>query len=64
MTLNLTDEEMKILESLAAQKDVSKTAILKSAVKLYYIINLRIAIGEKIFSEDEIKGEKAELLLL
>ena len=64
MTLNLADEEMKILETLAAQKDVSKTTILKSAIKLYYIINLRIASGEKIFSEDVEKGEKAELLLL
>ena len=64
MTVNLTDEEMTLLESLASQKDVSKTAIVKSAIKLYYIINLRIKSGEKIFAEAEKRGEKVELLLL
>ena len=64
LTLNLSEDEMSILESLAVQKAVSKTAILKSAIKLYYVINFRILNGEKIFSEDVSKGEKAELLLL
>lgn len=64
MTLNLTQDEMDVLELLATKKDVSKTAVLKAAIKLYYIIDCRIANGERIFSEDEKKGEKAELLLL
>ncbi|AMD89870.1 transcriptional regulator [Desulfovibrio fairfieldensis] len=64
MTLNLTKDEMDILDALATRKDVSKTSILKAAIKLYYIINLRIESGEKIFSEDDKTGEKAELLLL
>ena len=64
LTLNLSEEEMGLLESLAMQKAVSKTAVLKSAIKLYYVINFRISNGEKIFSEDISKGEKAELLLL
>jgi hypothetical protein len=64
LTLNLSEEEMNLLESIAIQKAVSKTAILKSAIKLYYVINFRISNGEKIFSEDISKGEKAELLLL
>ena len=64
LTLNLSEDEMSLLESLAMQKAVSKTAILKSAIKLYYVINFRISNGEKIFSEDISKGEKAELLLL
>ena len=64
LTLNLSEEEMSVLESLAMQKAVSKTAILKSAIKLYYVINFRISSGEKIFSENTSKGEKAELLLL
>lgn len=55
---------MSLLESLAIKKGVSKTTILKSAIKLYYVINFRISNGERIFSEDISKGEKAELLLL
>ncbi|GHV31830.1 hypothetical protein FACS1894167_14510 [Synergistales bacterium] len=64
LTLNLPEDEMSLLESLAEQKGVSKTAVLKSAIKLYYVLSLRITNGEKIFSEDVEKGEKAELLLL
>ena len=64
MTLNLTDDEMNVLEALANKKNVSKTAILKSALKLFYIIELRISNGERVFTEDEEKGEKVELLLL
>jgi hypothetical protein len=64
LTLNMSEDEMNLLESLASQKGVSKTAVLKSAIKLYYMVNLRIANGERIFSEDVEKGEKAELLLL
>ena len=52
LTLNLSEEEMSLLEFLAAQKNVSKTAMIKSAIKLYYVINFRISNGEKIFSED------------
>jgi hypothetical protein len=60
----MSEDEMSLLESLASQKGVSKTAVLKSAIRLYYVINLRIANGEKIFSENIEKREKAELLLL
>ena len=64
VTLNLSSDEMSVLESLASAKGVSKTAILKSALKLYYIIQLRVDGGEKIFSEDDDKKEKVELILL
>ena len=64
MTLNLTDDEMQMLDSLAQQKEMSKTAILKSALKLFHVLNSRMANGEKIFSEDAVNGEKAELLFL
>ena len=32
MTLNLTDQEMRVLEELSTQKDLSKTAILRQAL--------------------------------
>ena len=64
MTLNLTDEEMQMIEALARQKDVSKTAIVKSAIRLFHVISSRMANGEKIFTEDAENGEKAELLFL
>jgi Ribbon-helix-helix protein, copG family len=63
MTLNLTDKEMRVLEELSAQKDLSKTAILRQALRLYQLIDTRLAEGGKLFLEDQ-KKEKAELMVL
>ena len=63
MTLNLTDQEMRALEELSRQKDVSKTAILRQALRLYQLVDLRLAEGGKLFVEDKMK-EKAELMVL
>ena len=59
MTLNLTDAEMNALEELSARKDLSKTAVLRQALRLYQVVDARIERGEKLFFEDEAKKEKA-----
>ena len=64
MTLNLTGAEMKALESLAHQKDLTKTAILRQALRLYQLAVARWAEGGKLFFEDEAKNNKAELMIL
>ena len=64
MTLNLTEAEMKALDELSATKDISKTAVLRQALRLYQMIEARIARGEKLFFEHDITKEKAELMLL
>jgi hypothetical protein len=63
MTLNLTDQEMRVLEELSTQKDLSKTAILRQALRLYQLIDVRLAEGGKLFFEDQ-KKKKAELMVL
>lgn len=64
MTLNLTEAEMRALEELAQQKDLSKTAVLRQALRLYQLLDARLASGAKLFVEDEAKKEKAELMVL
>jgi hypothetical protein len=64
MTLNLTDAEMEALESLCDRKDMSKTAVLKQALRLYQAVEMRLAGGEKLFFEDEGKRTKAEVVML
>lgn len=64
MTLNLTDAEMRALEELSAQKDLSKTAVLRQALRLYQLIEARIGRGEKLFFENDATKEKAELMVL
>ncbi len=64
MTLNLTDAEMRVLESLSTQKDLSKTAVIRQALRLYQLLDNRLSKGEKLFFEDKSKGEKAELMVM
>jgi hypothetical protein len=64
MTLNLTDAEMRALESISTQKDLSKTAVIRQALRLYQLLDMRLAKGEKLFFEDEAKSEKSELMLM
>ena len=64
MTLNLTDAEMAVLEELCVRKDLSKTALLRQALRLYQVVEARIEKGEKLFFEDESTKEKAEVMML
>ena len=41
MTLNLTDAEMRVLDDLSARKDITKTAVLRQALRLYQTIDAR-----------------------
>ena len=63
MTLNLTDQEMSVLHELSVQKDLSKTALIRQALRLYQMVDARISRGEKLFFEDQAK-QKAELMVL
>jgi predicted transcriptional regulator len=63
MTLNLTDAEMAVLDELSQKKDLSKTAVLRQALRLYQMVDVRIERGEKLFFEDEAKA-KAEVMVL
>lgn len=63
MTLNLTDAEMEALEELAQTKELTKTAVIRQAIKLYQMVDYRLAQGEKLFFEDK-KKKKSELMVL
>lgn len=63
MTLNLTDAEMAALEELCQKKDLSKTAVLRQALRLYQMVDIRLEQGEKLFFEDKSKA-KAEVMVL
>jgi predicted transcriptional regulator len=64
MTLNLTDAEMRVLEELCKKKDLSKTALLRQALRLYQLVEARIEKGGKLFFEDDKTKEKAEVMML
>jgi predicted transcriptional regulator len=64
MTLNLTPAEMDALEDLAKKKDLSKTALIRQALRLYLVVDVRVSKGEKLFFEDELQKTKSELMVL
>ena len=64
MTLNLTEKEMEALEVLSEKKDLSKTALLRQALRIYQVIEARLESGDKLFFEDEKTKEKAEVMML
>lgn len=53
MTLNLTDREMAVVENLADKQELSKTALMRQALRLYQLVHERHAAGETMsFSGD------------
>jgi len=64
MTLNLTDREMAALDELAGRKDLSKTQVVRQAIRLYQTVETRLERGEKLFFEDEDKKSKSELMMI
>ena len=63
MTLNLTEAEMIALDQLAKNKELSKTAVVRQALRLYTAVDARLLTGDKLFCEDK-DEHKAEVLVL
>lgn len=54
MTFNLSDREMEVLTELAREQELSKTALLKQALRLYQFVISRLKDGESMhFSGDK-----------
>lgn len=64
MTLNLTEAEMSALEALSTKKDLSKSGVMRQALRLYQMIDTRVARGGKLYFEDDQTKEKAEIMML
>ena len=64
LTLVLNDTEMDVLESLSNARSLTKVAVLRQALRLYQTVDSRQQRGEKLFFENEMSKEKAELMLL
>lgn len=54
MTLNLSDREMAVVAELAEANDMSKTAVIRCALRLYQLVYERTKAGETMsFSGDK-----------
>jgi trehalose-6-phosphate synthase len=64
MTLNLNGLEMETLERLAERKGLTKTALLRQALRLYQSIEERLDSGQKMLLEHPETKEKTELVVI
>lgn len=63
MTLNMTDREMEVLTELATSKGITKTALMKQALRIYQMVDVKLARGETMmFSGD--KGKLYESMIV
>jgi predicted DNA-binding protein len=64
MTLILNDKEMELLDLLSTRRGMTKTALVRQAIRLYQSVTERIENGEKVFVEHPTTKDKAELMVL
>jgi hypothetical protein len=54
MTLNMPAREMRALEALSEHHGMSKTAVMRQALRLYQLVHVRMKDGETLhFSGDK-----------
>lgn len=54
MTLNLSEREMAVVDQIAADHDISKTQVMRQALRLYQLVEARLKGGETMsFSGDD-----------
>ena len=64
MTLNLNEAEMRVLEELGEKKDLSKTGVIRQALRLYQMFDERLERGDKLFFENEKTKDRSEIMML
>src|SRR5260370_24793537 len=64
MTLNLSAHEMDVVERLADEKGLSKTALVRQALRLYQSISTPLDDGENVFVGHPTTKEKPDLMVL
>jgi hypothetical protein len=64
MTLMLSDKEMTLLDELSRSRGMSKTALVRQALRLYQSVTERLENGDKVFVERPATQEKTELMVL
>jgi predicted DNA-binding protein len=63
ITLNLSEGELELLNSLSEKKGMNKSAVLRQALRMMGLIEQRIEQGEKFYFET-VDENKSELILV
>jgi hypothetical protein len=62
VVVQLNEAEWEALEDLAKKKDLTKVAVMRQALRLYQLVDVRASEGDKLIFEN--KESKKELLFL
>ena len=63
ISLNLSEVELDLLAELSKKKEMSKSAVLRQALRMMVLIEQRINQGEKFYFES-VDKEKSEVILI
>lgn len=63
ISLNLSEVELDMLSQLSEKKEMSKSAVLRQALRMMGTIEQRIERGDKFYFES-LNEEKSEVILL
>ncbi len=63
ISLNLSEAEIELLSKLSEKKGMSKSAVLRQALRMMGLLESRIEQGEKFYFES-LDKEKSEVLLM
>jgi len=63
ISLNLSETEIELLSKLSEKKGMSKSAVLRQALRIMGLLEARIEQGEKFYFES-LDKEKSEVLLM
>lgn len=59
MTLNISAREMLVLDELANHHGMSKTGVMRQALRIYQLIHIRLLAGETL----HFSGDQSRLIL-
>ncbi|WP_019498507.1 ribbon-helix-helix protein, CopG family [Pseudanabaena sp. PCC 6802] len=63
ISLNLSQAELDLLTELSEKKEMSRSAVIRQAIRLMGMMEQRLNKGEKLYFES-LDKEKSEVLLL
>ena len=64
MTLNLTVPEMERLAALSERKRLSKTTVMRQALKVYDEIDAELESGKKLLLQDKESASQSPVMIL
>lgn len=64
MMLSMPMAEMLVVEALAKKRGLTKTGLVRQAIRLYESVETRLDQGHKLYVESPEKKEKSEIMLL